>query len=154
MVVYSPESRLLHPIGLLRQMMHDLWSSRELGFRIFIRDFNAEYRQTFFGYIWAFLPPLLTTSVFIFLNKTNMIKSGMLENVPPPLFILTGMLYWQLFVDCLLYPAKITEASKNLITKISFPVESLILAGLWRCIANFLIRLILLIGFCEFDFLN
>ncbi len=148
MVVYRPESRLLHPISLLRQMVHDLCNSRELGFRIFIRDFNAEYRQTFLGYIWAFLPPLLTTSVFIFLNKTNMIKSGILENVPQPVFILIGMLYWQLFVDSLLYPSKIIEASKNLITKISFPVESLILAGLLRCITNFFIRLILLVSFC------
>jgi lipopolysaccharide transport system permease protein len=147
MVIYRPESRLLHPISLFRQMIHDLWGSRELSFRIFMRDFNADYRQTFFGYIWAFVPPLLTTSVFIFLNKTNMMKSSML-NVPQPLFILTGMLYWQLFVDCLLYPTKITEASKNLISKVSFPVESLILAALLRCIANFLIRLVLLAGFC------
>lgn len=147
MINYTPESSLLHPKRLFRQMFLDLWSSHELALRIFLRDFNAQYRQTFLGFFWAFLPPLLMTTVFIFLNKTQ-VMTGAPPDVPSPLFILTGMVYWQLFVDCLLNPAKVVDASKNLIAKITFPVEGLILAAIYQGLASFFVRLILLLGFC------
>ncbi|MGA1794314.1 MAG: ABC transporter permease [bacterium] len=147
MITYSPESPLLHPKRLLRSMCRDFWNSRDLSFQIFLRDFNAKYRQTLLGFLWAFLPPLLMTGIFVFLNRTNVVQSGP-PGIPAPLFILTGMLFWQLFVDCLLNPTKVVEGSKGLVTKISLPVEGLILASVYQSLASFVVRLILLLGFC------
>ncbi|MEO0936498.1 MAG: ABC transporter permease, partial [Cyanobacteria bacterium J06641_2] len=51
--IYTPESLLRHPSRLFKQMWFDLLSSRELAWRLLIRDISAQYRQSFLGIIWA-----------------------------------------------------------------------------------------------------
>ena len=58
--IYTPAPVLKHPVDMGREMLSDVWSGRELAWRLFVRDVSAQYRQTFFGYIWAFLPPRLS----------------------------------------------------------------------------------------------
>lgn len=146
-VKYSAESALRRPRQLFRQMFVDLWDSRELAWRLFIRDFSAQYRQTFLGFLWAFLPPLITTGVFVFLNRTGVLAAADLK-VSKPLFIFVGMLYWQLFVDSLLNPSSIVGASRSMITKLDFPRESLVLAAIGQSLVSFIVRLMLLVVFC------
>jgi lipopolysaccharide transport system permease protein len=55
-VVYTPESILRRPRELFRQMWRDLLASRELAWRLIVRDISAQYRQSFLGVAWAFLP--------------------------------------------------------------------------------------------------
>ncbi len=66
--VYTPESPLRNPRRFLREMFRDLRASRELAWRLFVRDTSAQYRQSMLGYVWAFLPPLVASLPFIFLN--------------------------------------------------------------------------------------
>jgi len=147
--VHSAESVLRRPGQLASLMVRDLWSARELGWRLFLRDFNAQYRQTLLGFVWAFLPPLMTTGMFLFLNRANVLKSDTLP-VSMPLYIFVGMLYWQLFLDCLQNPLKVVESARNLITKVDFPRESLVIAALGQSLVTFAVRLLLLIVFCAF----
>ena len=60
--IYTPEPALGHPVRLIREMAVDIWSGRELAWRLFIRDLSASYRQAWFGYAWVFLPPSQTLS--------------------------------------------------------------------------------------------
>ena len=73
--VYTPESPLRHPGRLLRALLRDLLAARELAWRLFVRDLSANYRQTYLGYIWAFLPPLLASATFIFLQSQGITGS-------------------------------------------------------------------------------
>ena len=66
-VVYTPESQLRRPGVLLRSMWRDLKASRELAWRLFVRDTSARYRQSLLGVLWAFVPPIVTGVVFIVL---------------------------------------------------------------------------------------
>ncbi len=43
-VVYTPESLLRHPKQLFQQMWRDLLASRELAWRLMVRDISAQYR--------------------------------------------------------------------------------------------------------------
>jgi len=102
------------------------------------------YRQSILGYVWAFLPPLGTTAVFLFLRSGSSfsVEAG---PIPYPVYILTGTLLWQVFVDAVNGPLKIVTASRAMLTKINFPRESLILAGFIVTIFNFIVRLLILI---------
>lgn len=62
--VYSPEPLLGHPAKLVGTIAKDIWAGRELAWRLFIRDLSSQYRQSFLGYIWAFLPPLTASITF------------------------------------------------------------------------------------------
>lgn len=148
--VYSPDSHLRKPGLLACEMLSDLIASRELAWRLFVRNISAQYRQTMLGYLWAFLPPLFSMGIWVFLNSQQVVNvrdSGM----PYPVFVLTGTVLWQTFVDALNSPLKLVMESKSMLAKINFPREALILAGLGEVLFNFAIRIILLVCiFCWF----
>jgi lipopolysaccharide transport system permease protein len=66
--------------------------------------------------------------------------------MPYPVFVLTGTVLWQTFVDALNSPLKVVTESKSMLAKINFPREALILAGLGEVLFNFMIRILLLVG--------
>ena len=61
-VTYSPDSQVRQPRQLAQEMWHDLLASRELAWRLLVRDISAQYRQSFLGVFWAFVPPLVAGS--------------------------------------------------------------------------------------------
>ena len=101
--VYTPEPLLRHPVRLVREMGVDIWSGRELAWRLFIRDLSASYRQTWFGYAWAFLPPLANALTFVFLHSQGLFETGA-TTVPYAAFAMISTLLWQVFVDALNSP--------------------------------------------------
>jgi ABC-type polysaccharide/polyol phosphate export permease len=79
----------------------DLLASRELAWRLLVRNISAHYRQSLLGYAWAFVPPLFTTLIWVFLSSQNILDIGN-NGMPYPLFVLTGTILWQNFVEALL----------------------------------------------------
>ena len=144
-VIYSPESALRNPSRLLGEMFRDLMASRELAWRLFVRDISARYRQTFLGYIWAFLPPVATTLTFVLLNRSGVFQVGE-TTLPYAAYVMIGTLLWQVFVDALQAPIRMVTASKAMLAKINFPREALLLAGVGEVLFNFAIRFVLLVG--------
>lgn len=143
-IIYTPDSLLRRPGQLLRSMAQDLLASRELAWRLFVRNVNAMYRQTILGYVWAFLPPVFTAFVFVFLNSQKILNVGA-TSIPYPAYALIGTVLWQTFADALNSPLRMINQSKSFLVKINFPREALILAGLGEVFFNFIIRLILLL---------
>jgi lipopolysaccharide transport system permease protein len=97
------------------------------------------------GYFWAFIPPLFTTMIWVFLNSQNILDVGD-PGMPYPLFVLTGTVLWQTFADALDSPLKVVSESKPMLAKINFPREALILTSFGLVLFNFVIRLVLLVA--------
>ncbi|UCH95036.1 MAG: ABC transporter permease [Candidatus Aminicenantes bacterium] len=142
---YTPESRVRHPIALLKEMFRDLKDSRELAWRLVIRDISAQYRQTALGYFWAVFPPLVTSLVLILL-KSSAIMDIKGIGIPYPAYVMMGTVFFQLFVDALNAPLKVVTESKAILTKINLPREAFILSGMGQVLFSFGIKIILLIG--------
>ena len=143
--VYSAESPLKKPVRMLREMFRDLIASRELAWRLFVRDTAAQYRQSILGYIWAFIPPLIASFPFVFLNAQGVVAiKG--TSIPYAAYAMIGTIIWQVFVDALNAPLKTVIASKSMLARINFPREAILLSGLGQVILGFLIRLVLLMG--------
>lgn len=142
--IYTPESAIRHPLVLLREMVHDVLASLELAWRLFVRDFSARYRQSFLGYFWAFLPPVVGTLTFVLLNTSGILNVGNLS-LPYPVYVMVGTLLWQVFADAINSPIKTVTASKSILAKINFPREAILISGMLEVFFNFLIRLVLLI---------
>ena len=142
-VTYTPESPILRPLHLLKDMMMDLKASFPLAYRLTARDISSTYRQTALGYFWAILPPLVTSLTFIALNKANVIRVQNIS-VPYAVFVITGTVLWQLFVDALNAPLKVVNLNRSMLSKINFPKEALIISGMGQVLFSFIIKLILL----------
>ena len=143
--VYSPESELRRPLAFFTGMTRDLAASRELAWRLFLRNISAKYRQSFMGYLWAVFPPLLTSAIWIFLN-TQRIMNFKETDIPYPLYVLVGTIIWQVFVNAINTPIQVVKGSATMIAKINFPREALILAALLEILFNFAIQMVLLAG--------
>lgn len=144
-IVYTADPVLRDPAKLIRQMLDDLKDSRELAWRLLIRNISARYRQTLFGYVWAFLPAAASTVVWVFLKSQNIVGIGS-TGIPYPLYVLTGMLLWQGFIDALNMPIRVAVESKPVLCKIKIPYEAFLLTAAGETLFNFLIRLVLLIA--------
>ncbi|MCO8120684.1 ABC transporter permease [Stieleria sp. TO1_6] len=141
--IYSPEPALQHPSILLGDLMADVVTGRELAWRLFMRDLKAQYRQTYFGYLWAFLPPLVASLTFIFLQSQGITKiEG--TGIPYAAFAMMGTLLWQTFVESMQSPLAAVTKAKPMLAKINFPREAILMAGMYMVGFNFLIRLVLL----------
>lgn len=143
--VYTPEPAIQHPAILLRALLTDILAGRELAWRLFTRDLSAQYRQTYLGYVWAFLPPLVASMTFIFLQTQGIVTiEG--TGVPYAAFAVMGTLLWQTFVESIQCPIAAVQNAKPMLAKINFPREAILMAGLYMVLFNFFIRLILLAG--------
>jgi lipopolysaccharide transport system permease protein len=103
------------------------------------------YRETALGYAWALLPPLMTAVVFIYLKSNQIFSLGETE-MPYPVFVVSGLVFWQTFADSINCPLKITSQSANLLGRVNFQREALILAGIGEVVFNLIVRLVLLVG--------
>jgi lipopolysaccharide transport system permease protein len=140
---YTADSELRHPVRLMRAMLHDLWGSRELAWRLFVRDLNAQYRQSILGYLWVILPPLGTMFIWAFLNK-NGIFSIAATSVPYPVFVITGLVLWEAFVSALNAPQTSVSSAMGLLTKINFPREALFVSAAGQVAFSITVRLLIL----------
>ena len=131
---------------LLRDSLKDIFGSRFLSTQLAVRDIKAQYRQSYFGMLWAFAPPIMTALVWIVLNKSGTISltnTGM----PYPLYAFTGTLIWSIIVEAINNPMNSTNSAKSILTKINFPKEALIVSGLFKLLFNSSIKLFLLLFF-------
>ena len=143
--VYTPESPLRHPAKLVRDMGADLLRSRELARRLFLRDLRAQYRHSLLGYVWVIAPPLLASVPFIYLNSSGVINVAETP-IPYPAFAVVGTVIWQTFTDALNSPLRVMNASRAMLTRISFPREAILLSGLMQVGFSFLVRLLLVVA--------
>jgi lipopolysaccharide transport system permease protein len=110
-----------------------------------VRDLSAQYRQSLFGVIWAFVPPIVTSLVFIFLQSRNIVNFGETD-IPYPIYVLVSVVLWQLFSESLNAPLKSVTAAKPLLAKINFPREALIISAFYMVLFNMLIKLLIIVA--------
>lgn len=142
--LYIPNRHLKVGMRIWQEMFQKLFRSRELIWRLFIRDFLAKYKQTVLGILWAVIMPLLMIGSFVILNKAGVLNIGETE-VPYPLFALIGLSIWQLFATGLTACTNSIIQAGDMVVKVNFPKVSLVIAALAQSVFEFLVRLGLLV---------
>lgn len=124
---------------MFREMFRDLKNSRELAWRLAVRDIKALYRQSFLGYFWAFLLPVINTATWLFLQGTGIVQVAE-TSLPYPVYVFVGTMLWQIFTEAVQSPLQQVGESKSILSKLNFPRESLILAGIYKSLFNATIK--------------
>jgi lipopolysaccharide transport system permease protein len=111
--------QILPPKGLIGVNFAELWRYKELFFVFVWRDIKVRYKQTFFGIAWAIIQPFIMMVVFsIFFGNFAQISS---DDVPYPIFLYTGLLFWNYFVTALTNSSNCLIEQETLVKKIFFP---------------------------------
>jgi len=146
--IYKKDNKL-SVLQLFSDSLKDIYSSRFLARQLAERDIKAQYRQSYLGLFWAFIQPLATAFVWIFLTSSGTINLSD-TGIPYPLYAFSGTLIWSIIIASINSPMQSTNAARGILTKINFPKEALIVSGIYKLLFNSSIKVILLVLFVFF----
>jgi lipopolysaccharide transport system permease protein len=137
--VYTPDSPLRAPRTFLGTVLRDARRARILAWRLAVRDISAQYRQTAFGYVWAALPAVFTALIWFALEKVGVVTVNT-GSVPYIAYVLTGTIFWQMFIDALNGPLKQMTQNLSMLSRINVPTEALVASGVGQVLFSFVIK--------------
>lgn len=138
----APSEIVIEANQIPKEYFKDLIRYRELFFFLAWRDILVRYKQAAFGVAWAVIRPLLNMAVFtLIFGKIAHLSSS---DIPYPLFVLAGMLPWQLVSGAIFDTCNSLVGNVHLITKIYFPRIILSTSQILVHLVDFSINLTLL----------
>lgn len=111
---------------MMRDHLREFWRHRELTLSFTRRDVKARYKQTALGAAWAILQPFSLMVVFtVVFSRFARVPS---DGIPYPVFSYTALIFWSFFAKTVLGGTIAIVANANLIRKIYFPRETLLIS--------------------------
>jgi lipopolysaccharide transport system permease protein len=130
--------------------LKELFSYKDVLFRLVRKDFLASYQQTLLGPFWIVLQPLLTvlTYVLVFYKVIGISTQG----TPAFLYYMTGVTLWSLFSEVFLGVSVTFNKNIGIFSKVYFPriiapLSAVLLQLLRFGIQLFLLFIVMLIYF-------
>ncbi|MGN0227703.1 MAG: ABC transporter permease [Paludibacteraceae bacterium] len=99
--------------------LRELWQKRYLIWLFVKRDITVQFKQTIFGMGWYFISPLF--SMFMYIVVFGRIAGIPTDDIPQPVFYLSGICLWEYFSECLTAVSNTFQTNANLFGKVYFP---------------------------------
>ncbi|MBU1125150.1 MAG: ABC transporter permease [Candidatus Omnitrophica bacterium] len=143
--IYEPDSSIKKGFLLLfPEIFKELKENSYLTWQLFKRDFTSGYKQYFMGFFWSLVIPLVTLVTVWVLNRSGIFIIGE-SKVPYPLYVLSGMAFWQLFSGGLIAASNSLVNGSTMINRINFCRKSLVIASLGQALISFLVQMTLVV---------
>jgi len=99
--------------------LKEVWKFKDLLYFLVKRDLKVRFQQTFIGVLWIVVQPLI--QMLIFLVIFGVLVKVPTEEIPYPIFFLSGFVVWQLFSQIVNSSAYSLLGNVGIITKAYFP---------------------------------
>lgn len=119
----------------VRARLAELWIYREILSNLVRKELKVKYIASVLGAVWSLLNPLVFMAVFYFVVK---VLNGGIEDLH--IFLLCGLLGWNLFSVALSNGAQSVLANANIVKKVYFPREILPLATVGVALVDFVLQ--------------
>ncbi len=131
------------PRLLAASRLRELYSYREILLNLVRKELKVKYTASVLGAVWSILNPV------VFLGVFYLVFSVVLKNGIPnfPIFLLSGLLAWNLFSVSLTTGARSVIDNSNLVKKVYFPREILPLAAIGVALVDFVLQSGVLLAF-------
>lgn len=116
-------------------MFTELFGYQELIWQMFLRDIRLRYKQAIMGFFWALFIPLMVIFSGTVLKYIMATISGQTLDMDAFSGMAVKAMGWSLFLGVLNNGANSLLGNMNLITKIYFPRETIVVAGM--CVQMF-----------------
>lgn len=140
---FGSQSALKSPLNLIKETIADIGACWQLAFMLAYRDLKAQYRRSFLGWLWLVIPPIAWAVGLTVLRKNNLADLGRTE-LHYSAYVLISMALWQIFNEALRGPINSFNANRSVLTKVSFPRESIIVANILKLSVNIVIQVALI----------
>ena len=99
--------------------LRQIYSGRELIWELAMRDLKVRYSRPFLGFLWAFIFPIFTVSIF-YLVFSCILKIS-IEGTPFLLYLMSGLFAWNFFQESIASSTSSLMQSRNLLKESGFP---------------------------------
>ena len=115
--------------------MRDIHAYREILMNLIRKELKVKYTASVLGAVWSLLNPVVFLAVFTFVVK-------ILGNATPhyPVFLLSGLLAWNLFSVAVNSGTRCVIDNGNLVKKVAFPREILPLSVVGVALFDFVLQ--------------
>ncbi|HRW36322.1 MAG TPA: ABC transporter permease [Aquihabitans sp.] len=118
------------------ERVRHLWQYRELIGNLTRKELKVKYKNSVLGFVWSLLNPLMYLVVFSLVF--NIISQ--VEVAYYGIFFLAGLLAWNLFSTALGQGTSSIVQNAQLVTKVWFPREALVLASVFSALVHFFLQ--------------
>lgn len=144
-LIYSSAAELANPAAFVRGALRDLRASPRIGWRLFTAQLRGRTRRSVLGYLWLLLPPAAITLICVYLRSLGVLAAGATD-MPYPLYVLSGVLLWQVFLEALNAPVQHISAARQMISRTRIPHEAILLGALCEVLLSAAVRIVLLLA--------
>jgi ABC-type polysaccharide/polyol phosphate export permease len=126
----------------VRSRLREIGAYREILANLIRKELKVKYTASVLGAVWSLLNPVVFLAVFTFVVRV-------LGNQTPhyPVFLLSGLLAWNLFNTSLTNGTRAVIDNANLVKKVAFPREILPLATIGVALVDFVLQTAVLLLF-------
>lgn len=124
------------------QRIAHLWQYRELVANLTRKELKVKYKNSVLGFLWSLLNPLMYLVVFS-------LVFNIISATPVPyygIFFLSGLLAWNLFSTGLGQGTSAIVQNAQLVTKVWFPREALVIAAVLAGLVHFFLQSLVLVA--------
>ena len=130
----------------MKWYLRELYKRKDLLIYLVISGLKAQYRNTFLGYFWWILDPLLMGAVYYFLRVIVLNMEG--ENIGA--FLIIGLLAWKWISSAINSSSKSISGKAGIITQVYLPKAIFPVGTTMTQLINFTFGLIVVAAFLAF----
>lgn len=121
----------------------EIWQYKDLLHLFIRRNIITQYKQTILGQLWFVIQPIMTVAMYMVVFGG--IAGIPTDDIPQPLFYLSGICMWQYFSGCLTKTSNTFVSNAGIFGKVYFPRMIIPLATVISDLLRFFIQFMLFI---------
>ncbi|TFH16732.1 MAG: ABC transporter permease [Lentisphaerales bacterium] len=133
-------------VSMFTERLSDVYEHRGLLWILVVRNIKIRYKRSVLGFFWSLLNPLFFIAVYSTFLKLLSVKFRTDDPLYLPMLVI-GIFVWQFMALCLGDSLYAVVGNSSLVKKAAFPRVILPISMVLANLLNFLLSLIILIGY-------
>ena len=106
-------------------IFRELWRNKTLVWKLGKNDFKTKYAGSYFGILWAFVQPMVTILIYIFIFQFGFRVMDTPNGYPYALWLIAGIIPWFFFSEGIINATNCLMEYSYLVKKVVFKISVL-----------------------------
>ena len=106
-------------------IFRELWKNKDLVWKLGKNDFKTKYAGSYFGILWAFVQPMVTILIYIFIFQFGFRVMDTPNGYPYALWLIAGIIPWFFFSEGVINATNCLLEYSYLVKKVVFKISVL-----------------------------
>ncbi len=107
------------------KVLQDMFQNKKILYSLSLNDFKKKYAGSFFGFIWAFVHPIITTLIYWFVFEKGLKAGHVSGDIPFIVWLICGLVPWFFYADAVSNATVCYSEYSYLVKKVVFNISLL-----------------------------